>query len=292
MVWDVISSILSFFPVIGLAALGGFISQKSGVWNIAIEGIMTFGAFAGVLAYHYIVPSIGVALLFGFLASLIFGVVLSLLCVHRGLDQLVVGFGLWFLAEGLAGFLYLAILPSVTVTSTLGPKILSLDPLFYGTVAAFTGLYVILQYTRQGLAIRAVGENPKAADAVGIHVARTRGACATVGAGLMGVAGAYLALVILQGFTYNLVAGYGWAAFALILFGRWTVPGTFLSALVFTLLIGLQTRLQVAGILILPAELIVVTPHIAVVVALALAGILGRKSGMPAALGRYHHKEG
>jgi ABC-type uncharacterized transport system permease subunit len=98
MVWDAISSILSFFPVIGLATLGGFISQKSGVWNIAIEGIMTFGAFAGVLAYHYIAPSIEVALLFGFLASLIFGVLLSLLCVQRGLDQLVVGFGLWFLS--------------------------------------------------------------------------------------------------------------------------------------------------------------------------------------------------
>ena len=292
MAWDAISTSLSFFPVIGLAALGGFISQKSGVWNIAVEGIMTFGAFAGILAYHYLAPSIEVALLVGFLASLTFGVLLALLCVHRGLDQLVVGFGLWFLAEGLAGFLYLALLPSVTVTTPFGPKVLALDPLFYGTMTAFAGLYVILQHTRWGLAIRAVGESARAADAVGIPVARTRGICTTVGAGLMGVAGSYLALVVLQGFTYNLVAGYGWAAFALVLFGRWTVPGTLLSPLGFTLLIGLQTRLQVAGILILPAELIVVTPHIAVVAALALAGALGKKSGMPAALGRHYRKEG
>ena len=291
MVWDAISSILSFFPVIGLAALGGFTSQKSGVWNIAIEGIMTFGAFAGVFAYHYFGNSIVIALLFGFLSSLIFGVLLSVLCVYQGLDQIVVGFGLWFLSEGLAGFLYLAVLPSVMVTETLGPKILSLDPFFYVTIAAFTILYVILKHTKQGLAIRVVGENPRAADTVGINVYRTRWICTTVGAGLMGVAGSYLALVILQGFTYNLVAGYGWAAFALVLFGRWTVPGTLLSSLVFTLLIGLQTRLQVAGILIVPSEFMVVTPHIAVVAALALAGALGKKSGMPAALGRFYQKE-
>jgi simple sugar transport system permease protein len=291
MMWDAISSILSFFPVIGLAALGGFTSQKSGVWNIAIEGIMTFGAFSGVFAYHYFGNSIWIALLFGFLSSLIFGVMLSLLCVHQGLDQIVVGFGLWFLSEGLAGFLYLAVLPSVRVTETLDPKILSLDPLFYVSIVSFAIFYVILRHTKQGLAIRAVGENPKAADTVGINVYLTRWICTTVGAGLMGLAGSYLSLVILQGFTYNLVSGYGWAAFALVLFGRWTMPGTLLSSLGFTLLIGLQTRMQVAGILVIPSELIVVTPHIAVVIALALAGTLGKKSGIPAALGRHYQKE-
>ncbi len=107
----------------------------------------------------------------------------------------------------------------------------------------------------------------------------------------MGLAGSYLSLVILQGFTYNLIAGYGWVAFALILFGRWTLPGTFFNALFFTLLIGLQTRLQVAGILVIPSEFIVVIPHVGVIVALSLAGILGKKAGMPASLGEYYEKE-
>jgi ABC-type uncharacterized transport system permease subunit len=291
MVFAALSSIVSFFPVIGLAALGGFLGQKSGVWNIAIEGIMAFGAFSGVFAYHYFGNSIWVSLLFGFLFSLIFGVLLSVLCVSHGLDQIIVGFGLWFLSEGLAGFLYLTVLPSVKVAETLEPKLLSLDPVFYLTLASFAVVYVILQYSKHGLTIKAVGENPKAADSVGINVYRTRWICTTLGAGFMGLAGSYLSLVILQGFTYDLIAGYGWVAFALILFGRWTLPGTFFNALFFTLLIGIQTRLQVAGILVLPSEFIVVIPHFGVIVALSLAGILGKKAGMPASLGDYYEKE-
>lgn len=291
MVLDALSSILSFFPVIGLAALGGFLGQKSGVWNLAMEGIMAFGAFSGVFAYHYFGNSIWVSLLFGFLFSLLFGALLSILCVYHGLNQIIVGFGLWFLSEGLAGFLYLTVLPSVKVAEPLDPQILSLDLIFYLTIASFAFLYIILKHTKHGLNIKAVGENPKAADSVGINVYRTRWICTTLGTGLMGLAGSYLSLVILQGFTYNLIAGYGWVAFALILFGRWTLSGTFFNALFFTLLIGTQTRLQVAGILVIPSEFIVVIPHFGVILALALAGILGKKAGMPASLGEYYETE-
>ncbi len=170
MVFDALGSILSFFPVIGLAALGGFLGQKSGVWNIAIEGVMAFGAFSGVFAYHYFGHSLWVSLLFGFLFSLLFGALLSMLCVSYGLDQIIVGFGLWFLSEGLAGFLYLTVLPSVKVAETLDPKLLSLDPMFYLTIVSFAFVYVILKYSKHGLTIKAVGENPKAADSVGINV--------------------------------------------------------------------------------------------------------------------------
>ncbi|MFQ6075657.1 MAG: ABC transporter permease [Candidatus Bathyarchaeia archaeon] len=292
MVLEAISSILSFFPVIGLATLGGFLSQKSGVWNIAIEGMMAFGTFSGVLAYHYLGHSIWISLLFGFVLGLAFGALLSVLCVYHGLDQIVVGFGLWFLAEGLAGFLYLTVLPpSVRITETLGPKFLSLDPIFYLTITSFLILYVTLKRTKQGLAITAVGENPRAADTAGIDVHRVRWICTTLGAGFIGLAGAYLSLVILQGFTYKLVAGYGWAAFALILFGRWTTPGIFFGSLFFTFLIGLQTRLQVAEILVIPTEFMVVIPHIGVVIALALAGALGKRAGMPSALGTPYERE-
>lgn len=291
MILESISSILAFFPVIGLATLGGFLGQKSGVWNIAIEGTMAFGTFAGVFAYYYFWNSLWISLLFGFLTGLICGVLLSILCVYHGLDQIVVGFGLWFLTEGLAGFLYLTALPSVRVLETLGPKLLSLDPIFYLTLASFFILYIILKYTKQGLAIVAVGENPKAADTVGIGVYKTRCICTALGSGFMGLAGAYLSLVILQGFAYNLVAGYGWAAFALILFGRWSVLGTFLGSLFFTFLTGLQTRLQVAQILVIPSEFIVIIPHIGVIAALAIAGALGKRSGMPATLGIHYERE-
>lgn len=291
MVLEVIASMLSFFPVIGLATLGGFLSQKSGVWNIAIEGMMAFGTFSGVYAYHYLGRSIWISLLFGFILGLVFGALLSVLCVYNGLDQIVVGFGLWFLTEGLAGFLYQTVLPSVRVTETLGPKLLSLDPIFYLTLTSFAVLYTTLRRTRQGLAIAAVGENPKATDTVGIDVYRVRLICTTLGAGFIGLAGSYLSLVVLQGFTYKMVAGYGWAAFALILFGRWTTQGVFLGSLFFTLLIGVQTRLQVAEILVIPTEFMVVIPHIGVVVALASIGALGKRAGMPAALGIHYERE-
>ncbi len=290
MLLDAVSSILSFFPVIGLAALGGFLTQKSGVWNLALEGMMAFGAFAGVFAY-YLWGSVWASLLFGFLVGALLGILLSLLCVHFSMNQIVVGFGLWFITEGMAGFLYYVALPSIRITKTLGPRFLSLDPIFYLTMASFGSLYVILKQTRQGLAVTAVGENPRAADVAGIDVKRVRWICTAVGSAFVALAGSYLSLVILQGFTYTMVAGYGWAAFALVLFGRWTTPGVLFGSLFFTFLIGIQTRLQVAGVQLIPPEFIVVLPHFGVIVALSLAGAIGRKLGMPSALGVHYDRE-
>ena len=126
---------------------------------------------------------------------------------------------------------------------------------------------------------------------MGIDVNKVRWICTTIGSGLIGLAGAYLSLVILQGFTYKLVSGYGWAAFALILLGRWTVSGIFAGSLFFTFMIGIQTRLQIAEILVIPTEFIVVLPHIGVILALTLAGVLGKKAGMPASLGVHYARE-
>jgi ABC-type uncharacterized transport system permease subunit len=291
MMLGVLASILSFFPVIGLATLGGFLSQKSGVWNIALEGVMAFGAFSGVLAYHYLGGSIWFSLLFGFLTGLLVGAVLSLLCVRLGLDQIVTGYGLWFITEGMAGYLYYTALPSVRVVETIGPEILSLDPVFYLTLLSYGALYVVMGKTRHGLAVKAVGESPRAADTAGVDVGRVRGVCTTLGSGFASLAGSYLSLVVLQGFTYKMVAGYGWTAFALVLFGRWTTRGIFLGSLFFTLLIGLQTRLQVIGIGFIPPEFVVVLPHVGVILALALAGAIGRRAGMPAALGVHYERE-
>jgi len=291
MIPEAIISILSFFPVIGLAALGGFLSQKSGVWNLALEGMMAFGTFSGVFAYHYLGQSIWISLLFGFCTGFLWGILLSVLCVRFSLDQIVVGFGLWFITEGMAGYLYYTVLPSVRITKTMGPRILSLDPIFYLTLLSFALLYVVMRYTKQGLAVVATGENPKAADAAGINVHRVRFVCTALGSAFVGLAGSYLSLVILQGFTYKMVAGYGWTAFALILFGRWTTPGILFGSLFFTFLVGIQTRMQVAGIQFIPPEFVVVLPHIGVILALSLAGAVGKKAGMPATLGVHYERE-
>ena len=291
MMMQQISSILSFFPVIGLAALGGFLSQKSGVWNLSLEGIMAFGAFSGVYAYHYFGGSIWVSLLFGFLMGFVIGMLLSVLTVRLSMDQVVVGFGLWFLTEGLAGFLYTTLLPSVKVKETMGFRIFSLDLVFYLTLLSFGLIHVVMKNTKQGLAVVAVGENPRAADVAGIDISKVRWICTSLGSGFVGLAGAYLSLVILQGFTYNMVAGYGWTAFALILFGRLKTSGVFWGSLFFTFLIGAQTRLQVAGGTFIPPEFVVIIPYLGVIVALAAAGAMGKKAGIPSALGVHYDRE-
>lgn len=286
-----ISAVLSYLPVIGLAALGGLLSQKSGVYNIGIEGILAFGTFSGIFAY-FLWQSLWISLLFGFFSGTVFGALLSILSVHFKLNQIVIGFAIWFLAEGLAGFLYFVLVPSgFSVPERFGEIFLSLDSIFYLTIGLFVFFVIFFRWTKQGLAVTVTGESPEVADAAGINVYKIRWICNIIGAGLIGVAGSYLAIHILQGFTYKMVAGYGWVAFAIVIFGRWSPIGVLLSSLFFTALMGIQTRLQVAGIIFMPAEFMVVMPYIGVIIALTLVGILGKKSGMPSALGVPYERE-
>ncbi|MFQ5762789.1 MAG: ABC transporter permease, partial [Candidatus Bathyarchaeia archaeon] len=143
---------------------------------------------------------------------------------------------------------------------------------------------------RHGLMVVAVGVNPRAAESAGINVEKVRTLCNTLGSGLIGLAGAYLAIDILQGFTYTLVAGYGWIAFALVIFGRWKVHYVYLGSLLFTATTALATRATILGFEAIPLNYIVILPHISVLVALTLAMIWAKESGMPSALGQPYIK--
>lgn len=287
---EIIASILSYFPVIGLAALGGLLSQKSGVYNISIEGFMAFGTMSGLLGYYY-TGSLWVGLLAGFIFVMAFGVLLAFLTVSLKLDQIVIGFTLWFFAEGLAGFLYPLLIPGGFKVPERFGGVLGFNIIFFLTIAIFVLAFVIFRWTRPGLAVRVSGESPGVADISGINVQKTRWITVVLGSGLMGISGAYLALHILQGFNYMMVAGYGWVAFAVILFGRWSALGVMGGSLFFSALIGIQTRLQVAGVTFIPSEFMVVLPHIAVIIVLSIVGIFGKKSGMPSALGVPYNRE-
>jgi len=287
---EIVASILSYFPVIGLAALGGLLSQKSGVYNISIEGIMAFGTMAGLFGYYH-THSLWLGLLVGFISGVVFGVLLSVLTISLKLDQIVIGFTIWFFAEGLAGFLYPLLLPGGFKVPERFGGVFGFNVIFYLTIAVFILAFVILRWTRQGLAVRVSGESPGVADIAGINVQKTRWICVVLGSGLIGISGAYLAVHILQGFNYMMVAGYGWVAFAIVLFGRWSSLGVLAGSLFFSALIGIQTRMQVAGILFIPSEFMVVLPHIAVIIVLSVVGILGKKSGMPSALGIPYKRE-
>ncbi len=293
MISIIIQTIVAIFemsPVLSIAAFGQLLSQKSGVFNLGIEGIMTFGGVFAVLGYS-IWPSPWLSLFLGFIAGVLFGTLLSLLSERFKLNQIVVGFGLWLLALGLAGSLYATILaPQEIVIKSIDAILFSLDPIFYFSIILFVSLAFFLSKTRQGLAVKAVGENPKAADTAGIDVEKTRWICNMIGSGFIGLAGAYLAIDVLQGFTYTMVSGYGWIAFALVIFGRWETHYVLLGSFVFTATTAITTRLEILGIEVLPLSYVVYLPHIAVIVGLTLAMILGKKMGMPAALGQPYER--
>ena len=276
-------AILAMMPVFLIGTIGELISQKSGVYNIGIEGVMAFGAITAILSYHFIAASLWLSLLFGFLGGTIFGILNSLLSIKLKLDQVVVGFGLWFLGVGLAGFIHTTFLAGRPPVEMFPKVLFSLDIVFYMSIALWAAAWLIFSTTSIGLRIRAVGEHPKAADVAGINVFRIRWACVTVGCGLIGLAGAYLFLNFVQEFR-TMVSGFGWMCFALVMFSRWKVPYTLLGTAIFTAINVIQTRLQVSGIIIMPFEFMNVLAYVAVIVGLVITMATGGKGAMPASL--------
>ncbi len=287
---SVIVSILSFTPLLGLAVLGLLVTQKSGVWNIGVEGIMIMGAFSAIFAYSFMGQNIWFSMIFSYLIGAAFGVILAFLCIKHKLNQLIVGFGLWFAGNGLAGFLYGITNPRVSIGERL-PNFLSLDTIFYLTIALFIIVFIVFNHTKQGLAIICCGENPKAGDCAGLNVNKVRTICTIIGGGLMALAGGYVAIAVLRGFDYQMVLGYGWMAFAILIFGRFSTFGVLASSLIFTALVGLQNRLQILGLQFMPIEFMVVLPHIGVILGLFLTAVLGKKTGIPAAIGIHYDRE-
>ncbi len=285
-----IIAIAEMTPIFTIAALGQLLSQKSGDYNLGIEGIMTAGAAFAIYGVFLGLNSWG-ALLLGALIGIIFGILLSFLLDRFKLNQIVVGFGIWFLSLGLGGSLYSSVISGTQLAvPPFRPVLFSLDAIFYLSIIILIVFLFFFSYTKEGLTVIAVGEYPRAADSAGINVDKVRAICNIIGSGLIGLAGAYLALDVLQGFMYTLISGYGWIAFALVIFGRWKVSYVFLGAIIFTSITSLASRMAILGVEIIPLNYVAVLPHIAVLVGLTLLMIFGKKSGMPASLGLPYKK--
>jgi len=285
-----IFSILGLTPLLALSSLGVLITVKSGVFNIGVEGSISLGTMMGV-AGVYFGGSILTGLILGFLSGAITAVLIAYLTVNRGMDQIQTGFGVWFLTLGLAGFLYFVALPSFYRVPTTLPSILGLDIVFFLTLAFFVTYHIIIHKTKYGLAVIAVGENPGAADVAGINVNKTRWISLIIGCGLMGLAGAWFSTVVMRSFLYGMVAGYGWLAIMTVILAGYKGIYTFFATLFFSFLIGIQTRIQVWGIVDVPREFIIIIPYIAAALLLIISGILGKKAGTPAALGKPYERE-
>ena len=252
------------------AALAGVISERSGVLNIGLEGMMTAGAFMAVVVSNASGnPILGIVA--GVAIGALFGAFLGVLATRFRVDQIVAGTGINLIAIGGAAFALVLIFNQPGASKQV-PSLESAS--WVMTVFAFVcagGLHALLYYTPWGLRVRACGENPHAVAAAGLDPLRTRMLAVTIGGALAGLGGAYLSVGELNLYSDGMVSGRGFIALAAVIFGRWTPFGATGAAIFFGLFEALQFALQRAGI---PNEAMQALPYIAALV--ALAGLTGR----------------
>ncbi|HEY7914307.1 MAG TPA: ABC transporter permease [Blastocatellia bacterium] len=269
-----------------MAALGGMFSERAGIINIALEGIMLAGAFTAAAVTVYTEnPWIGliVAAVVGLLVSLIHAVA----SIEFKADQVVVGMAINILFLGVPALASGALFESTGSTPQL-PQAYTLGttPIVILAVALVPVSYYVLFRTRFGLRLRAVGENPEAADTAGVSVARLRYAGVMLSGVLAGIGGAYLSIAQNSLFTRNMTAGRGFIALAALIFGKWHPVGAALACLLFGFAEALTDRIQ--GRLNVPVQLIQIIPYVLAVI--VLAGFIGRATP-PRAIGKPYMKE-
>ncbi|MGE5552311.1 MAG: ABC transporter permease [Betaproteobacteria bacterium] len=286
-----------------LTALGILIMARSGLVNIGGEGLMLIGTLVGVAGSLY-AGSAWAGLLAAAVAAGLAGLVFAYVTVTLRANQMVAGTALNLLGLGLTSSLARILfgvntappqiasfkswaVPGLASLPVVGQAFFSQMPPVYLAVLLVPLIHTLLYRTPAGLALRAVGEHPRAADAVGVDVFRVRYTATVLGAMLAGAGGAYLSLGLLSFFGENMVAGRGFMALAAVIFGKYTPAGTLAATLLFGAGEALEFRLQASGTAI-PQEFLLMVPYVLTI--LALAGFVGR-SLPPAALGQPYAKE-
>lgn len=286
-----------------LAAEGTILSGRAGIFNVSQEGMMVLGAAVGFLV-SWTVGSNVVGLLAALGMGAILGVVIGYMTTFLRLDQFVVGLALYFGALGLAALLYREVvgvtlepplietlrdvpIPLLSQIPVIGEIFFEQDLVVYFTFVLAFVLWWFMYRTNAGMKFRSVGENPKAADSLGIPVVRTRMWAAIAGSALMCMAGAYLPMVYTGTFTEGMVGGRGWLVIALAFLGGWRPHYVVAGAAFFAAMEVLALRAQVAGIGI-PHQFVLMLPFVATLVVMMFAF---RWSRQPAFLGRNYDRE-
>mgnify|MGYP001773546193 CR=1 FL=1 len=299
--WETIVSAIRMATPLTYASLGGVFSERSGVVNIALEGIMLFGAFfAAVGTYFFKSPLIGI--IFAILAGMTVSLIHAIVSIKFKVNQIISGTALNMLAAGGTTFLSRLIFkaagssPHIEGFSTISIPILSsipgvgilfrdLSPLIIlMIIIVFFSNYVIYK-TVFGLRLRAVGENPQAADTLGVNVYKYRYIGVLISGVLGGLGGAFLSLEHARVFVENMTGGRGFIALAAMIFGNWNPIGAFGACLLFGIAEAVRIRLEGVGI---PTQFIQMIPYILTM--LVLAGAVG-KSTPPACDGIPYEKE-
>jgi len=308
LILSIASAIVAATPIL-FAALGEIITNRSGVMNLGIEGMMLMGGVIGFWAGNN-TGSLTIALIAGGLGGVSLALIHAVLAVTLRVDQTVSGLSLVIVGSGLSSFIGTSGEPSllsarngVEVTSLfpsalrdlpgVGPILFGHDIVVYTGVLAVIGATYVLNRTPRGLALRAVGEDPAAADAAGISVVRMRYIATAIGGFGAGVGGAYLTVAIVGTWQNGLTAGIGWIAVALVILAGWRPWLALFGALAFGGLNGLGFTLQLAQVNV-PSDFLKMMPFIAaylVVILVSASPNRARRLAAPAALAQPYSRE-
>jgi ABC-type uncharacterized transport system permease subunit len=263
-----------------LAVLGELVVERAGMINLGIEGMMLTAAMTAVVAAQ-LTGSVALGFLGGIAGAAVVGMLFGIFALRFAADQIVTGTALVLLAQGLTGFVYRELQQDEIFSRPI--QRLDFDvivPLAWILIPIALGL--LLWHTRFGLRLRACGELPEAVKANGASVAIHRWTALAIESVLTGIAGAYLSLAISSGFAENMVAGRGFIALSIVIFGRWKLKGALLGTAVFGIAAAAQYAMQASG-RGLPFHLLLAVPY--VVTLLILGGIAGRVRA-PESLGK------
>lgn len=306
---DILSATIRGATPLLLAALGEVISQRAGVLNIGIEGMMLIGAFFAMVASFYAAEFALLAPWFGLLVAGLSGVIaaaLFALCAIRlrG-DQVIIGTAMTLLALGLTEVIYQRLfgltgiakgvpafqqidIPLLSGIPFLGRALFSHNIIVFMTFLLVPCVYFFLYHTQMGLRVRACGEHPRAIAAAGVNVLRLRTVCLLFAGAMAGIAGGYLSVADVPYFTPGMTVGRGFIALAIVIFGKWHPVKACGAALLFGLGLALDARFQALGWDI-PYQVFLMLPYVLCLA--VLAGFVGRAE-TPLALGRpYGHSD-
>lgn len=293
-----LGSTLSAGTVLALAALGLLINEKSGIVNLGAEGMMLCAAIAGFVATVHTGSTwagFGAGMLAGGLLAAIFGV----LVIWLNTNQYATGLALSLFGAGFSAFVGLGYvqaklpelpkfaIPGLADLPVVGQALFTLHPLVYGAIVLAVVMVWFLYRTRAGLVLRAVGESPSSAHALGYPVRRIRLMAVIFGGAMCGLAGAFISVVYTPLWVENMVSGRGWIALALTTFATWRPARVLLGAYLFGGVTMLQFHLQATGVQV-PSQILSMLPYLATIVVLVLISRNPTwiRANMPASLGK------
>jgi ABC-type uncharacterized transport system permease subunit len=279
-----------------LAALGEAVGERAGLLNLGIEGMMISGCFFGFwAAYHS--DSLALGMLVAIAAGILLGLLFGLLTITMRVDQVLVGLAITIFGGGLTAFLFRDLFGGKNVAADVNPVTISIpglrdipivgEPLFHRQLLFYVCWALVpvfaflLNRTKFGLEVRAVGENPFAADAAGVNVVRVRYLAIAIAGGMAGFAGGFLCVADVKIFSIDMTVGQGFIALAITMLGRWTPSRIVIGAIMFGMLQTLGDQLQINGVHV-STDFIGTFPYIGIMLALV---VLAGRTALPAALG-------